>query len=163
MSRNWCSGANWQRSEGTYTYGSLPEPSAGLPVNVFAWNQASYPDPGEYAYPYSQTAHEGSEQTGVYATLRSEITDKLHTIAGVRYSDYEYILNEQLYSQTTGAATPYNRTYKQSNIWTPYGGLTYDLTKTVSLYASYAQIFSPQGPGRHRRRGAAATYDWKQL
>ncbi len=137
-------GSNWQRSEGGYEYGSLPH--GALPINVFAWNQASYPNPGAYPYPYSQTAQMGTEQTGVYGTVRSEITTGLHSIVGVRWSNYEYMDPLKYYDQTSGALlSTSNQSYKQSSVWTPYGGLTYDLTKAVALYASYAQIFSPQG------------------
>ncbi len=90
----------------------------------------------------------GQKQSGFYASLRSEINDTLHSILGFRYSDYEYARTYIDHDTSTGAPISGgggDLRFDESNVLTPYGGLTYDLTEVVSLYASYSSIFELQG------------------
>lgn len=73
-------------------------------------------------------------QIGAYAATRLRPTDKLAVILGGRYTrfnvteDTQYITNGQ----------------NSQGSFTPYTGIVYDLTDTLSVYTSYAQIFKPQ-------------------
>jgi outer membrane receptor for ferric coprogen and ferric-rhodotorulic acid len=139
-------GTNWQNVDADhYYYGGI---NYMVPVDVFAFNPAdpAYADPGSPAYQFYVMDKWGQRQTGAYANLRSHITKALQVIGGVRYSSYRSIAVTNMHDEATGEVT--SRTdqgYKTPDIWTPYGGLMYDLTPAVSLYGSYTQIFKPQG------------------
>lgn len=86
---------------------------------------------------FSQTLR----QTGGYGVVRLNPADWLKVIAGGRYTDYR--ADRDNFS-TTGAPLPDGPSnVQQVRKWTPYGGVVADLTPAVSLYASYASVFSP--------------------
>ena len=90
------------------------------------WN-GSYPEP-QWASPV--TLDEGkTTQLGVYGAGRFSLTDRANLILGGRYSSW----NEK---------TP--ETERDHRKFIPYAGLTYDLSKSVTVYASYTSIFNPQ-------------------
>ncbi len=138
-------GGNWQDVDaGGSAITTLPVSNSA--VNVFDFNPASYPQPAGVAYPGNVYADYGQKQQGLYATLRSQIAGPLHSVAGVRYGEYQSDYLSLSYNTTTGALkSSLNRNYSAHGIVTPYGGLTYDLTRSIALYGSYARIFEPQG------------------
>ncbi|RUO29755.1 TonB-dependent siderophore receptor [Aliidiomarina sedimenti] len=69
-------------------------------------------------------------QTGVYAAAQLNVHDDVTVILGNRLSEYDI-------DGTTGI-------YKHSSVNTPYAGVVYDLTDTLSGYLSYTEIFQPQ-------------------
>ncbi|MET1079868.1 MAG: TonB-dependent siderophore receptor [Pseudomonas sp.] len=73
-------------------------------------------------------------QKGLYASLRTQLTQPLTLILGSRVSWYDY-----LYS-SGGVDSPNTATGEV----TPYLGLVYALTKEWSAYASYTDVFEPQ-------------------
>ena len=75
-------------------------------------------------------------QKGIYAATRLNITDDLKVILGVRDSSYEKEADD-IYSAAV-SKTDVNHEL------TPYAGVVYDLTETLSAYASYTDIFRPQ-------------------
>ena len=118
---------------------------------IKAWNQswdtsdqAGYPIPdvkdwtGDWPAPrwdilaLSQTHRD--EQTGIYGTLRLQLADRLHLLAGARWTRWQS-------SETSGGVAGYTHTYSEV---TPYLGATYDLDDTYTAYASYTNIFLPQ-------------------
>jgi outer-membrane receptor for ferric coprogen and ferric-rhodotorulic acid len=128
-----------------YYYGGL---DFMVPVNVFAFdrNAPAYADPGSPAYHFYTMEKWGQRQNGGYASLRSEIFPGLHAVAGARYSNYHAASVLSMRDEATNAETyRSDQSYTESNIWTPYAGLTYDVSQSVSLYGSYAEIFKPQG------------------
>ncbi|MGE4322905.1 MAG: TonB-dependent siderophore receptor [Sphingobium sp.] len=70
----------------------------------------------------------------VYAAGRFDLADPLKLIAGVRFSNYDQ--NNQTAWEST--------VRRERGIFTPYAGVTLDVLKSLSLYASYASIFQPQ-------------------
>lgn len=78
---------------------------------------------------------------GIAAGTRFHITDKLHLIAGTRYTRWKSDYDDR-YS-VNGRAWQYDSNYKTKNRFVPYAGLTFDLNKEHSLYAGYTQIFNP--------------------
>ena len=74
------------------------------------------------------------EQTGIYGTLRLQLADRLHLLAGARWTRWQS-------SETSGGVAGYTHTYSEV---TPYLGATYDLDDTYTAYASYTNIFLPQ-------------------
>lgn len=79
-------------------------------------------------------------QTAIYGTTRISLLDGLKLIGGGRLSYFKR--NEE--------AGAYNSAYSLSykGVITPYVGLIYDLTNNLSVYASYTNIFKPQGDVR---------------
>lgn len=112
--------------------------SSGYPLaDVYNYDPSLYPEPalvGTYRTPQNDQT-----QLGKYTTLRMQILDSLHFLAGFRTSSYEY----------TQAFDSGSRThYRDSGVITPYYGLVYDVSKVWSLYASYTDIFLSQASYR---------------
>lgn len=80
-----------------------------------------------------------TEQTSFYGMARFNILDPLHVILGGRVTDYQAKSRSRLPTLTawTDGASANDK-------FTPYAGIVYDLNKTFSVYASYADIFVPQ-------------------
>lgn len=80
-------------------------------------------------------------QWGGYGVVRLNPADWLKMTAGVRYTDY---LSQRSDYDAEDRRLPDGPSNRQSERkWAPYGGVVVDLNKAVSLYASYATIFSP--------------------
>lgn len=105
-------------------------------VDIRSWNPyTSMPEPAitpvgatAYSSPGNQTS-----QKGVYATTRLSLTDPLAVLLGARLSWWDYEV------PTAPAGN-----YKIERQTTPYAGITYDINKQLSAYASYTEIFTPQ-------------------
>jgi outer membrane receptor for ferric coprogen and ferric-rhodotorulic acid len=93
--------------------------------------------------------HLGNEaeywQSGYYGQLRLRLAEPLTLIAGARVSDYRQRTRNPPPAATVNMKWVENEPLKTDNEVTPYGGLIFDLNKRVSLYASYSDIFIPQG------------------
>jgi len=87
-------------------------------------------------------------QKGLYALLRSHLSERATLVLGGRTSWYEF--SDQGLSRTDGST--YATATKESGKFTPYGGLVYALTPQWSAYASYAAIFNPQTAMDARRQ-----------
>lgn len=79
-------------------------------------------------------ANTKTKQSGLYLATKLHVTDDLSAIIGGRWSNWKYDDPDQEF--------PDHR--KFSGVFFPYAGVTYDLTKQVSAYASYTNIFQPQ-------------------
>ncbi|MFG0227929.1 TonB-dependent siderophore receptor [Achromobacter sp. 413638] len=105
---------------------------AGYPIpDVKDWT-GDWPAPRWNILALSQTHRD--EQTGIYGTLRLQLADRLHLLAGARWTRWQS-------SETSGGVAGYTHTYSEV---TPYLGATYDLDDTYTAYASYTNIFLPQ-------------------
>lgn len=116
------------------------------PVNVFDFRPEDYQKPTEPTSYWDYKAF-GWEQLGGYASIRSHVTDRLQVVAGMRFGKFQYN-NAYSYSYTwegVDYVDAYDTGYKQSGFWTPYAGLSFALTPAISLHATYAEIFQPQG------------------
>ncbi|WP_321813989.1 MULTISPECIES: TonB-dependent siderophore receptor [unclassified Paraburkholderia] len=122
-------GANFSRSE--FTNPSAEGDGDGVPV--------SYADllAGTYAKPSFGEAtshvHYLDVRRSLYASSRWTLTDRAHLLLGINYT--------QASSSGDSNGTGYNQ---QSVGTAPYIGLTYDLTRNITAYASYTKIFNPQ-------------------
>ncbi|MDM0019465.1 TonB-dependent siderophore receptor [Variovorax saccharolyticus] len=106
--------------------------SFGIVPNFNLWN-GTYPEPV-----WGPLAHYGSSETkqdAVYGAARFSISDPLKLIVGARVTDYQRSGDERF-------SNPFDQKYNGEV--TPYLGVVYDLTKQMSLYASYTDIFQPQ-------------------
>nr|WP_313440180.1 TonB-dependent receptor [Novosphingobium sp.] len=75
-------------------------------------------------------------QEGIWGVARLNVADPLKVILGARLSNYE---SGAQYT-VTGPFT----TLKQKHVFTPYGGVVFDVARNWSVYASYAEIFRDQ-------------------
>lgn len=86
-------------------------------------------------------------QKGIYASLRSRLTEPLTAILGARASWYDSIYDDR--QSGTRSETTATREI------TPYAGLVYALTPQWSAYGSYTGVFVPQS----ERTAAGAVLD----
>lgn len=89
-------------------------------------------------------------QYGTYSTLRLKLADPLTLVAGGRVSWYK--------SKTDSYTIAYDayehaQTTETGQV-TPFVGLLYDLTDNLTAYASYSDIFTPQG--NYRKEGGGS-------
>lgn len=75
-----------------------------------------------------------SSEKAMYSRLNVKLLDNATLIGGARVSWWEI--------KTPGGDSTEN--FKVNAKATPYAGFIYDLNKTYSVYASYAQVFKPQ-------------------
>ncbi len=124
----------YNRATYDYTVGSLY-----VRINdVDVLNQHYFGDalPGDIPTKSQTVTH----QSGFYGLARIKLLDPLTLIVGARFTDY---------SSKSRPALPEPGPWTRSkaaadNEFSPYGGLVWDVTSQVSLYASYADIFVPQ-------------------
>ncbi len=126
-------GANWADRANYYDVIPLYLPPYS-PVDIFNYDPYTVPEP---VTPPSTNAHQqDTEQSGVYGTVRLQLTDALHTVVGGRWSEWRF----QQRNMTTGALVSRYR----DRAFMPYGGIIYDFNAMWSAYASYAEIFQVQ-------------------
>ncbi|WP_246793734.1 TonB-dependent siderophore receptor [Burkholderia perseverans] len=142
-------GANFSRSE--FTNPSAEGDGDGVPVSYATLLAGSYPEPSFGA----ATSHINylDVRRSLYASSRWSLTDRAHLLLGINYT--------QAASSGSSDGTGYNQ---QSTGSAPYVGLTYDLTRQITAYASFTKIFNPQsqldingqllGPARGRSEEA---------
>jgi outer-membrane receptor for ferric coprogen and ferric-rhodotorulic acid len=84
-------------------------------------------------------------QSGFYGKLQMKIFDPLTVVLGGRLGNFTSQTRYH-YPSTNTPSTPFEwqRGYAVHHKFTKYGGIVYDLTKQISLYGSYSDIFVPQ-------------------
>jgi len=122
-------GANFSRSQ--FSNPSGEGDTDGTPVSYADLLSGSFPSPSFGA----ATSHVSylDVRRSLYASSRWSLTDRAHLLLGVNYT--------QAASSGSADATSYNQ---QSSGSAPYLGLTYDLTRQITAYASFTKIFNPQ-------------------
>ncbi|MGN8000772.1 TonB-dependent siderophore receptor [Sphingomonas sp. 22176] len=88
-------------------------------------------DPG--TGPITLQADSRTEVTRAYGAAHLNVTDRLKAVVG----------GSATWLKSSGISYGADQYRKNSRV-SPYAGLTYDLTKNVSFYASYTDIFNPQ-------------------
>jgi TonB-dependent siderophore receptor len=122
----------------------------GPPLNPWSFDPSAYtvaaPGPltpviNEYNYSYTK-------QIGGYAALRLRFLDGWSAVIGARDSYYRgetrFSENVDFGPSLSGfgfSGAPIKNV--STGVVTPYAGLTYDVSKTYSIYASYADIYKP--------------------
>jgi len=109
-------------------------------IDIYNWDPSSIARPDINMGGWQQKSE--TEQTGTYATARFSLADPLHLILGGRLDWYDYDIWT---GSNIAGTTPTASQYKVTRNVTKYAGLVYDLNDTYSVYASYTDIFSPQG------------------
>ncbi|THU05078.1 TonB-dependent siderophore receptor [Lampropedia puyangensis] len=96
----------------------------------------------EYSREYLgyDSSYKIGRQSAFYVSAKLSLTNRISALVGGRYSDwsedsYSYLANSGGYSRTG---------YSIDNVWTPYAAVMVDLTKNLTAYGSYTDIFKPQ-------------------
>jgi outer membrane receptor for ferric coprogen and ferric-rhodotorulic acid len=116
------------RQENKNRYGSWTGPS--VPFNIYTYDPVSL-----MPYINMHPAYGDPEKTrqhGFFGVARLNLADPLKLILGARVSWYGY-WNEAS-----------EKTMEEKAVFSPYAGIVYDLSKQLSVYASYSDIFNPQ-------------------
>ncbi|WP_322522232.1 TonB-dependent siderophore receptor [Guyparkeria halophila] len=123
-------GVNWSQSEITDYSARLYETS-DIDVSLDRWD-------GNYPRPTFGPSDGGSdftqEESSVYGATRLNLTDRATAILGARAT----------WLENSGVSYTVARESEYDAEIVPYAGLVYDLTDTLSAYASYTEIFEPQ-------------------
>ncbi len=106
-------------------------------VNVFSFDPSDIPEPAIGAANLNASSLIDTESYGAYGQLRIKPFAPLTLIAGGRVSWYESQALNRITNVTQSDG-------KVSGHFTPYGAVVFDITRAVSLYASYAETFAPQ-------------------
>lgn len=81
-----------------------------------------------------------TEQSGYFGMARIKLADPFTVVLGGRWTDYE-----SKSRAVRPAKAAWTRSKAEANgEFTPYGGLIWDFSQDMSLYASYTDIFVPQ-------------------
>lgn len=123
-------GADMQHNSSTYR-------SAGGVFNG-SWDLDNWDVSGLGAptYTYGPATRTETDSKGLYTQIRLKPVEELTLLGGARLSWHE------LTSRTAGSSTV--STVEANGQVTPYAGVTYDISPTTTLYASYTEIFQPQ-------------------
>lgn len=112
---------------------TIPNPA----VNPFTFNSANYSSFPNVLSRAPTNTTTTQKQYGAYSSLRLSLTERLKLIAGGRLSQYETTARDNVKGLTTA-------TSKDAGVFTPYGGLTFELNPSWTAYASYSEIFTSQ-------------------
>ncbi|RDI37679.1 outer membrane receptor for ferric coprogen and ferric-rhodotorulic acid [Gluconacetobacter liquefaciens] len=113
--------------------------AAGLPIANWQTWDGSYP--GFSTHRTRAREVDVSRNYGAYVSGRFILAKGLSLILGGRISTYE------AYSDLYNVANRYTKMAggaRQNAVLTPYAGMVYDFTKTMSVYGSYTNVFTPQ-------------------
>lgn len=103
-------------------------------------NYASGSTLAEPVINYSSGSESNTRQSGFYTQGRLHLGDATTLLLGARTTTFL----ARSHSISPSTVTDWKDGAKASNRVTPYGGLLYDLSPQLTLYASYADIFVPQ-------------------
>ena len=106
------------------------------PVNLYRWNRTATPVFGGTTVIYDSTRRQAS----AYAASRFNLSEHLKLIAGAKVLRYSENYISDAPSVNFYSASPAS----ESRVFTPYGGLVFDIDGTHSAYASYSTIYQPQ-------------------
>ena len=133
-------GANYSSFESTGR-GANPNSSGSAYLNVANVLLSDPPAVPEPNVIYKAGSQSVTTQSGLYGKLTLNIADPLKAIVGGRFSNYNYKSRNIAPNPTP---TDWTQGGKANGEFTPYAGLVYDVTKDITLYGSYADIFVPQ-------------------
>ncbi|WP_313436971.1 TonB-dependent siderophore receptor [Novosphingobium sp.] len=109
--------------------------------SIFTWDgDVPRPTTVDRGFPSST---DRTRQTSLYGAVRLNPFDGLKVILGGRYTDVD--TTARTFSTAAATAGELTRTTKTGdNKFSPYAGVVWDLTSSVSAFASYAQVFTVQ-------------------
>lgn len=128
-------GGDYRRSRGEGIGGNLD--FASLQVNIFDYDPANPPlSTGSGELVPKTDELDRLTNKGIFAVARIALSERLKLIVGSRLSWHNFRYDSEFWNISTST---------QANAkLTPYGGITFDITPSTTLYASYSDIFVPQ-------------------
>ncbi|MGU3316081.1 TonB-dependent siderophore receptor [Sphingomonas sp. M6A6_1c] len=120
-------GAERYRQYSSYDYSQV-----GLLLPLDTFFDGNFPKT-TFPTPYDLSLDQHRQRETVYGLVRLNLADPFKVMLGGNYT------HAQSNGTSYGEATDFDRTR-----FLPFVGATYDLTSTISAYASYATIFNPQ-------------------
>lgn len=130
-------GGNWRQLDNSLLNGSR---STAGGINVLTFDPAAFVEP--VVEPNQGEETTTTEQYGVFAAVNLSPVERLKVILGGRFSWFDTVY-DFVYLPFPGLIDDHQE-YNIKGEFTPYAGLTYDLTDSLSLYGSYAEAFQPQ-------------------
>lgn len=94
-----------------------------------------FPEP-QWGTDSTYTTSTNDTKLSIFGSSRLRIDDNLALIMGGRLSNWKY--------QDSSDVGHSSIDFRKNGVWTPYTGITYDLTPHDTLYASYTDIFDHQ-------------------
>jgi TonB-dependent siderophore receptor len=126
--------------------GLFPNPSSTELVDPFAFDPSAYPKPdfSPANLAYSVVSKISDIQWGLYGAFKFRPIENLAMTVGGRLSNFR---SSEIFNFNFGGyeLPPQSQSFNDKNKFTPYAGITYDLSKTYTIYASYADIFHTNG------------------
>ncbi|WP_454280077.1 TonB-dependent siderophore receptor [Sphingomonas sp. Marseille-Q8236] len=126
---------HYQTKEDGPAYKNWDYPDTAI-ANYYTWQGKG---PAEPDWVYRGETGNKERQTAAFGTLRLKPVSPLSLIAGGRITNW---LRDTWNVRVTGTRT--TSRIEEKGQFTPYAGLVLDVTRQVSLYASYTDIFQPQ-------------------
>lgn len=120
---------------------SLAEPAFG-PLPAFPYDGDQIPEPVWGEKVLRSTNFQILER--IYGSLKLELTDKFNSIVGFNFAEYHRDGRSKIsYAAVDGKneVTYFDQTEHE---FSPYIGLTYDVTDNLLAYVSYSDIYQPQ-------------------
>ncbi|WP_331612596.1 TonB-dependent siderophore receptor [Povalibacter sp.] len=127
-----------------YNYDSFDQTFVGVQRSAAAdvirvpFDQRAFVPPLQL--PYDQGGETQRSQSGFYLQARLGVTSDMTLILGGRLSEFD----SRSRSSAPSTATPWRQGDRDRSEFTPLAGVVYDVQPWLSLYASYADIFTPQ-------------------
>ncbi|UZE14938.1 TonB-dependent siderophore receptor [Pseudomonas sp. B21-053] len=128
-------------SESPHTVGgAVPAGYGNIPDWKYMGGIAKFPD----TVTSLTGASDSTRQKAGYLATRLNLTDRFHAVLGSRYGSWKTSNKNYSYDKNLQLTGVEITAQQQSDIWTPYAGLLYDLTPEYTVYVSYTDIFKPQ-------------------
>lgn len=135
-------GADWAKIRDTQdTFLSEVDMPGG--INVFGFDPGAIPLPS-FVWKTRSFAGYGATQKGLYGRLNLSLTDRLTAIVGARRASYDTQTPWLRFDRTGNLTSRIVSSYGESGIFTPYGGLVYDIDDRWTAYGSVAEIHKSQ-------------------
>ena len=114
-------------------------------VNPFTFDPRAYILPADSAFvPVpNQVISQNRLQLAAYGSLRLQPLGRLHLDLAVRYNHYKTD-QQSRYDYGGGSVIDTNRVFTESKLLPAVIGASYDITKNMSVYGSYAGIYQSQ-------------------
>lgn len=128
-------GADYQQVSNSSEAGRDQSGLRGSAQNLTTWSRTGT---GQFGSAYA-IYDNPMRQSSLYGAGRFALSDRLKFIVGTKVFRYASKALEQ------NVAGYYNQSLiSKSAVWTPYGGLVFDIDGAHTAYASYSTIFKPQ-------------------
>lgn len=109
---------------------------------ISIYDTGSVAKPDSFSNPLNMTDGDILEHA-IYGSAEFNITDPLSVILGGRFTWYDHEQSFRMWTFGANGAVVSSSAIDENAVFTPYVGVTYELTPEYSVYASYTDIFEP--------------------